>query len=163
MESPITLWLIWGFTHSTSCGSLLSKHSPWIMIVFKKKPIKSSALFWIMLLILSHNEFKEFTSLLHTFLSPAIIIAWFLNTYMYSWRATGFPNFRPITMVQFDWLKVWKAGAPVLLKNLQFRQLTMRRNLPKTFSVLKFWINLLNFSLKNFWQTVKKLIFAYFY
>ena len=29
--------------------------------------------------------------------------------------------------------------------------ITMRRNLPKTFSVLKFWINLLNFSLKNFW------------
>ena len=32
---------------------------------------------------------------------------------------------------------------------------TMRRNLAKTFSVLKFWIDLLNFSLKNIWQTVK--------
>ena len=40
---------------------------------------------------------------------------------------------------------------------------TMKRNLPKPCSVLKFWINLLNFSLKNFWQTVKKLIFVYFY
>ena len=35
-------------------------------------------------------------------------------------------------------------------------QYTMRRNLPKTFSVLKFQINLLNFSLKNIWQTVQK-------
>ena len=31
---------------------------------------------------------------------------------------------------------------------------TMRKNLPKTFSVLKFRINLLNFSLKNISQNV---------
>jgi hypothetical protein len=40
--------------------------------------------------------------------------------------------------------------------------LTMRKNLPRTFSVLKFRINLLNFSLKNISQFVKKLIFVYF-
>ena len=40
---------------------------------------------------------------------------------------------------------------------------TMRRNLPKLSSVLISWINLLNFSLKNISQTVKKLIFVYFY
>ena len=33
---------------------------------------------------------------------------------------------------------------------------TMRKKLPKTFSVLKFWIHLLNFSLKNIRQTVKR-------
>ena len=38
----------------------------------------------------------------------------------------------------------------------------MRKKLPKTFSALKFRINLLNFSLKNISQTVKKLIFVYF-
>ena len=40
---------------------------------------------------------------------------------------------------------------------------TMKRNLPKLSNVLIFWINLLNFSLKNISQTVKKLIFVYFY
>ena len=50
----------------------------------------------------------------------------------------------------------------ISLFNLLF-SFTMRRNLPKTFSVLKFWIDLLIFSLMNFWQTVKKLIFVYFY
>ena len=40
---------------------------------------------------------------------------------------------------------------------------TMRRNLPKLSSVLIFWINLLNSSLKNIPQTVKKFNFTYFY
>ena len=40
---------------------------------------------------------------------------------------------------------------------------TMRKNLPKTFSVLKFRINLLNFSLKNISKNVKKIFFVYFY
>ena len=38
----------------------------------------------------------------------------------------------------------------------------MRKKLPKTFSVLKFRINLLNFSLKNISQIVKNLIFVKF-
>ena len=38
----------------------------------------------------------------------------------------------------------------------------MRKNLTKTFSVLKFRIGLLNFSLKNISQTVKNLFFVYF-
>ena len=38
----------------------------------------------------------------------------------------------------------------------------MRKNLPKAFPVLKFTINLLNFSLKNISQFVKNLIFVYF-
>jgi hypothetical protein len=38
----------------------------------------------------------------------------------------------------------------------------MKRNLPKTSSVLIFRINLLNFSLKNISQTVKKLNLGYF-
>ena len=38
----------------------------------------------------------------------------------------------------------------------------MRKNLPKTFSVLKFRINLLNFSVKNISQNIKNLIFVYF-
>ena len=38
----------------------------------------------------------------------------------------------------------------------------MRINLPKTISVLLFRINLLNFSLKNISQTVKKLKFVVF-
>ena len=38
----------------------------------------------------------------------------------------------------------------------------MRKNLPKTFSVLKFCINLLNFSLKNISQIVKINNFVFF-
>ena len=44
-----------------------------------------------------------------------------------------------------------------------FDNITMRKNLRKTFSVLKFRINLLNFSLKSISQFVKKLIFFLFY
>ena len=36
-------------------------------------------------------------------------------------------------------------------------EITTRRNLPKTFSVPKVLINLLNFSLKNIWQAIRKL------
>jgi hypothetical protein len=39
---------------------------------------------------------------------------------------------------------------------------TMRRNLPKTISVLIFRRNLLNFSLKHISQTVKNLNLVYF-
>ena len=45
-------------------------------------------------------------------------------------------------------------------KNIQ-AVYTMRKKLPKTSSVLKFWISLLNFSLKNISQIVKKLNFIY--
>ena len=38
----------------------------------------------------------------------------------------------------------------------------MGKNLPKTFSVLKFRMNLLNFSLKNISQFVKNVIFGLF-
>ena len=37
---------------------------------------------------------------------------------------------------------------------------TMRKKLPKTFSVLKFRMNLLNFSLKNISQNVRNFIFT---
>ena len=43
----------------------------------------------------------------------------------------------------------------------QSKVYTMRRNLPKLSSVLIFWKNLLNFSLKNISQTVKKMIFVF--
>ena len=39
---------------------------------------------------------------------------------------------------------------------------TMTKKLPKTFSVLKVRINLLNFNLKNISQNVKNIIFVYF-
>ena len=38
---------------------------------------------------------------------------------------------------------------------------TMRTNVPKTFSVLNFLINLLSFILNNIWQTVKKSILVW--
>ena len=51
----------------------------------------------------------------------------------------------------------------IVIQTLGYIRYTMRRNLPKTSSVLIFRINLLNFSLKNISQTVKKLNLVYFY
>ena len=49
------------------------------------------------------------------------------------------------------------------ITKLEFLYITMRRNLPRLFSVLISWINLLNSSLKNISPIIQKLNFWYFY
>ena len=63
----------------------------------------------------------------------------------------GFRTIFDMFIVQKCRCSLWSSN-PIFISSANY---TMRRNLPKTFSVLKFWINLLNFSLKNIWQTVK--------
>ena len=58
--------------------------------------------------------------------------------------------------------QIWKK-TQLMVYYLLVITITMRINLPKTISVLIFCLNLLNFSLKNISQTVKNLIFVYFY
>ena len=68
-------------------------------------------------------------------------------------------------------IKTYKQGGSLIYRNLitailqNFQETfgyTMRRNLPKTISVLIFCMNLLNFSFKNISQTVNKLNFCLF-
>ena len=70
----------------------------------------------------------------------------------------GFSSRDPIQFETFKWINIIYA---ILMK---FRKMkTMRRNLPELSIVLIFQINLLNSSLNNISQTVKKLFFVYFY
>ena len=76
--------------------------------------------------------------------------------WVYEKRIRTFWKKLPLSVSMYLYLRSFKLHTCVLWYNSLRESHTMRRNLPKIFSVLKFWINLLNFSLKNNWQTVKK-------